>query len=121
MTEFDDLVSRRGVIMAGSFSSDGRVAEHKSEGLFIEDPVALDLAHWFCSAATMMFTAMATAIDQRSHTGAFDTTSWLPMRTWVYSGGDYAIVVHGAHFVIVEAAKVGSLDELAGLLVQLDS
>lgn len=119
--EFEALVSRRGVIMAGRIGSDGRVAEHKSEGLFIEDPVALELAHWFVSAATMMFTSMAATLDQRSHTGAFDTTSWLPMTSWMYRGGDYALVVRGTVFVFVEAAKVKSLDELAGLLRQFDS
>ena len=45
MNEFDDLVSVRGVMMAGRFGPDGRVAEHKSKGLLLENPVALELAH----------------------------------------------------------------------------
>ena len=48
MSEFDKLVSRPGVIMAGRLGPDGRVAEHKSEGLYIESPAALEMAHWFC-------------------------------------------------------------------------
>ena len=45
MNEFDDLVSRPGVVMAGRLGPDGRVPEHKSEGLYIENPAALEMAH----------------------------------------------------------------------------
>ena len=34
MGEFDELVSRDGVLVAGRFGPDGRVAEHKSTSLF---------------------------------------------------------------------------------------
>lgn len=121
MNEFDELVSSRGVIMAGRFGPDGRVAEHKSKGLYIDDPAAMEMAHWFCSAATMMFTAMSAALDQLTHSSSFDTTSWLPMSGWSYSGGDYSIAVHGDSFVVAQSAKVKSLDELAGLLRRLNS
>ena len=61
MSKFDDLVSRHGVIMAGRLGPDGRVAEHKSEGLYLEVPAALEMAHWFTSSATAMFASMAAA------------------------------------------------------------
>ena len=35
MSEFDELVARPGVLMAGRFGPDGRVAEHKTTGLYI--------------------------------------------------------------------------------------
>lgn len=116
MNAFDDLVSRHGVIMAGRLGPDGRVAAHKSKGLYIENPAALEMAHWFCSAVTMMFTSMAAALDQLTVAG-----SWLPRSGWIYSGGDYAIAVHGTHFVFVESAKIESLDEMVGLLRELDT
>jgi roadblock/LC7 domain-containing protein len=116
MSEFDHLVSRSGVIIAGRFGPDGRVAEHKSESLYLENPAALEMAHWFCSAATMMFTSMSSALDQLTVAG-----SWLPVAGWRYSGGDYGIAVQGTHFVFFEAAKIESLDEIVGLLRQLDS
>jgi hypothetical protein len=36
MSEFDELVASPGVLMAGRFGADGRVAEHKTMGLHIE-------------------------------------------------------------------------------------
>ena len=38
MSEFDELVASPGVIMAGRFGPDGRVAKHKTTGLYIENP-----------------------------------------------------------------------------------
>lgn len=116
MSEFGELVSRPGVIMAGRFGPDGRVAEHKSESLYLENPAALEMAHWFTSAATMMFASMAAALDQMTAAG-----SWLPAAGWTYNGGDYALAVRGSHFVFVESAKIKSLDEIDGLLRELDS
>ena len=115
MNEFDDLVSRRGVIMAGRLGPDGRVAEHKSESLFIENPAMLEMAHWFVAAVTTMLTSMGSALDQLTAAG-----TWLPTSGWTYRGGDYAIAVDGAKFVVGEAANIESLDELARLLHTLD-
>lgn len=81
--------------------------------------MALELVHWFCSAATTMFSAMAAAMDRVSMSSGF--ANWLPTTGWTFRGGDYAIAVHGTQFVVVESAKVASLDELARLLRQLDS
>jgi len=36
MGEFDELVSRQGVLVAGRLGPDWRVAEHKSTSLFID-------------------------------------------------------------------------------------
>ena len=38
MGEFDELVSHHGVLVAGRFGPDWRIAEHKSEFLLIEVP-----------------------------------------------------------------------------------
>ena len=116
MSESDDLVSRHGVIMAGRFGRDGRIAEHKSAGLYLEDPAAMEMAHWFCSAATMMFEAMAAAMDRMEAAG-----SWRPMAAWFYTGGDYAITVYHDKFVFAESGKVKSFDEIRELLHHLDS
>jgi roadblock/LC7 domain-containing protein len=116
MTEFDELVAHRCVMIAGRLGPDGRVAEHKSESLFIENQAMLEMAHWFVAAVTMMLTSMGSALDQLTAAG-----TWLPTSGWTYRGGDYAIAVDAAKFVVAEAAKIESLDELASLLHELDS
>ena len=58
---------------------------------------------------------MAHAVDALTQSG-FNQSSWLPVRSWSYSGGDYAIAVHGDRFAIAERARLGSLDELSQLL-----
>jgi len=79
VSEFDDLVKLDGVVMAGRFGPDGRIAEHKSEALFVENPQLLEMAAWFCAAATRMFKSMAFAVDTVMRSG-FDQTSWLPQK-----------------------------------------
>ena len=115
MSEFDELVASAGVFMAGRFGPDGRVAEHKSKSLYVASPATAAMAQWFCAAITMMFRSMAYAVDLVDQSG-FEQTSWLPVHTWTYSGGDYVIAVHGDRFMIAEGAKLGSLDELSRLL-----
>ena len=63
MSEFDELVASPGFLMAGRFGPDGRVAEHKTTDLYVENPVATGMAQWFCAAITAMFGSMAYAVD----------------------------------------------------------
>ena len=113
MSEFDELVASPGVLMAGRFGPEGRIAEHKTTGLYF--PAMTGIMPWFCAAITAMFGSMAHAVDIVDQSG-FDETSWLPVRSWSYSGGDYVIAVYGERFMIAERAKLGSLDELDRLL-----
>jgi roadblock/LC7 domain-containing protein len=115
MSEFDELVASPGVFKAGRFGPDGRIAEHKSESLFVANPTGAAMAQWFCAAITMMFRSMAHVVDLMDQSG-FNQNSWLPVHTWTYSGGDYVIAVHGDRFIVAEGAKLGSLDELGRLL-----
>jgi roadblock/LC7 domain-containing protein len=115
MSELDELVARPGVLMAGRFGADGRVSEHRTTGLFVENPVLTGVTQWFCAAVTTMFGSMAYAVDTLKQIG-FDQTSWLPVRSWHYWGGDYVIAVYGDRFLIAERAKLGSLDDLNQLL-----
>jgi roadblock/LC7 domain-containing protein len=114
-SEFDQLVSQDGILMAGRFGPDWTVTEHKCKGLFVESPAALQMASTFCSSITMVFNALAFAADSITRTG-FDPSSWLPQQGWTFTGGDYAIAVHGDRFIIGESKKIGSLDELHRLL-----
>ena len=115
MSEFDELVASPGVLMAGRFGPDGRVAEHKTTRLYIENPALTRIMQWFCAAVTTMFGSMAYAVDTLNQSG-FNQTSWLPVHSWTYTGGDYVIAVHDDRFLIAERAKLGSLDDLNQLL-----
>jgi len=113
--EFDELIARPGVFMAGRIGADGSVAEHESKGLYTENLVAGGMARWFCAAITTMLGSMAFAIDSVNQ-GGLNQSSWLPVRSWSYTGGDYTIAVRGDRFVIAERAKIESIDELSRLL-----
>jgi roadblock/LC7 domain-containing protein len=114
-SEFDQLISQDGILMAGRFGPDWTVTEHKCKGLFVESPAALQMASTFCSAITMVFNSLAFAADSITRTG-FDPSSWLPQQGWTFTGGDYAIAVRGDRFIIGESNKIRSLDELHRLL-----
>ena len=110
MGELDELVSRDGVLMAGRFGPDWRVAETKTRGLFLEYPAALEVMGSFCEAIQSVFNALAVAM------GGFSPLAWTPVHGWAASGGSYSIAVHGDRFVVAETGKVGSFDELRQLL-----
>jgi len=64
----------------------------------------------FCAAIQMMFNTMGVTL------GGFTAANWLPVHSWMVSGGDYSIYVHGDRFVLVETSPVDSFDELRRLL-----
>jgi roadblock/LC7 domain-containing protein len=110
MSEFDELVSRDGVLVAGRFGPDWRVAEHKTTGLFIEYAPAFEMMSWFCAAIQMTLGSMGVAM------GGFSPVKWTPVNGWAVSLGDFSLAVHGDRFVVAETEKVGSFDELRRLL-----
>jgi|SRR5450755_223398 len=110
MSEFDELVSRDGVLIAGRFGPDWRIAEHKSVALFIESRPAVEMMSWFCAAIQMTLNAMAVAM------GGYSTVNWAPVKGWVVSSSDYSLALHGDRFVIAETEKVASFDELRKLV-----
>jgi roadblock/LC7 domain-containing protein len=116
VSEFDELISLDGIIMAGRFDADWHIAEQKSAALLLANPVTLQMAQWFCAAVSSMFNSMASAVDSVHETGTFDRSSWMPLKSWTFSGGDYVIAVDGKRFVIAETMKLRSFDELIGVL-----
>ena len=84
-SEFDQLLSQDGILMAGRFGPGWTVADHKCKGLFVESPAALEMARSFCSAITMVFNSLAFAADSITRTG-FDPSSWLPQQGWAFTG-----------------------------------
>ena len=102
MSELDELISRHGVLMAGRFGPDWRVAETKSKGLFVELRRRLEVMGSFCEAIQSVLNALAVAM------GGFSPSTWTPVHGWAASGGIYSIAVHGDRFVVVETDKVGA-------------
>lgn len=110
MSEFDDLVARDGVLMAGRFGPDGRLADHKGVGLLVEDPRTIEMMSSCCAAIQMMLDTMSVAMSNVS------TVSWRPLKSWALSSGVYSFAMHGDRFVLAETEKLGSIDVLLGLL-----
>lgn len=69
MSEFDELVASPGVLMAGQFGADGRVAEHQTTGLYIENPALTGIAQCFGAVVTTMFGSMACAVGTLTQSG----------------------------------------------------
>ncbi len=111
MSEFDELVSRHGVLVAGRLGPDGRVVAHKNPGLIIEDPAVFELMTSFSTAVQTMLNTMALAM---SHVGA--VPEWQPMKGWSVSSGIYSFTRYGERFVVTKTDKVESFDELRRLL-----
>lgn len=120
MSEFEDLVKVDGVLMAGRLGPDGSVTECESARMFVANPDSEEMAQWFCSAITRMFSSMAFALDRVGRTG-FDDSSWLPVKGWAFTGGDYMMAIRGNAFIVAERVKLGSLDELDRLAGQAQS
>ncbi len=112
MSEFDELVSKSGVLVAGRFGPDWRVADQKCVLLFEEDPVALEVMSSFCASIQMLLTTMAVAMSRVT------AVSWQPVNGWAVSSGVYSFAMHRDRFALGETAKLGSTDELLELLRQ---
>jgi roadblock/LC7 domain-containing protein len=116
VSELDELIKQPGIYMAARFGPDGRITDHKTSGLFVDNPVAIEMGQSFCAAITMMFKSMAHAMDTVSINQIYNESTWLPFQSWTYSGGMYVIAVTGDRFVLGERSKFASLDELSRLL-----
>jgi roadblock/LC7 domain-containing protein len=112
VSEFDALVSRKGVLVAGRFGPNWRVAEHKSTSLFIEIPQVFEMMSFFCATIQMMLNTMALAMTQVSPV----PETWQPVNGWGASIGQYSFALHGDRFVIGQTEYLGSIDEMLDLL-----
>ena len=114
MGEFDELVSRKGVLVAGRFGPDWRVAEHKSTSLFLEEPQVFEMMSSFCATIQMTLNTMALAMSRVSPV----PDTWQPVNGWGASIGAYSFALHGDRFAIGQTESLGSIDDLLDLLRQ---
>ena len=110
MSEFDELVSRDGVLVAGRFGPDWRVADQKTAGLVIEEPQAIAMISSFCASVQMLLNTMALAMSDVT------AVSWQPLKGWGVSSGVYSVAMHGDRFIVGETEKLGNIDGLLDLL-----
>ncbi len=59
-----------------------------------------------------MLGSVGFAVDTVNQSG-FNQSSWLRVRSWTRSGGDWAIAVNGDRCLIAERAQLASRDELS--------
>lgn|GEM_PF-237132 len=93
----DELLKFEGVMAAGIFSPEGKLVDYKSK-MEMPKEMAQTTAK-FCGAVNMMFDALASA-----YTDLYKM-KWVPQHNWMYSGGDWTIIISGTRGVFVESAK----------------
>jgi roadblock/LC7 domain-containing protein len=96
-TSLDDLLKLKGVIVAGEFSSDGKLIDYRGRQDLPQD--VLNLTAQFAAAVTQLLAALAAA-----HT-KISGLNWLPEKGWAYSGGDMTIAVGGHRGVFAKTAE----------------
>lgn len=102
----DELLGFDGVMAAGSFSQEGKLVDYKS------NTMPRDMAEMtakFCGAVNLMFDALASAYTQMYK------MNWTPQHNWMYSGGDWTVMISGTRGVFVESSKANLEQLLKGL------
>ena len=103
----DELLKFDGVMAAGIFSPDGKLIEYKSK---TEMPkVMAAMTAKFCGTVNMMFDALASAYTE------LYKMNWVPQHNWMYSGGDWTVMISGTRGVFVESSKADIEKILKGL------
>lgn len=92
---------------AGIFSSEGKLVEYKAKDGMSEEMAGMTAK--FCGAVNMMFDALASAYTQ------LYKMSWVPQHNWMYSGGDWTVIISGTRGVFVESSKADLKQLLKGL------
>ena len=81
MTEIDDLIAVKGVMIAGRFGPDWSLAEHKVEPLFIEVPAAMSVLGTFCAAISIDVDGSGN-VTGRIDTSALEPGAWMDRFWW---------------------------------------
>jgi roadblock/LC7 domain-containing protein len=103
----DELLKFEGVVAAGIFNPEGKLVEYKDKMGMPEEMAQMTAK--FCGTVNMMFDALANA-----YTELYDM-SWVPQHNWMYSGGEWTVVISGTRGIFVETSKA----DIKKLLVAL--
>lgn len=93
----DELLALDGVREAGIFSPEGKLIEYKSKAGMPKEMAQMTAK--FCGAVNQMFDALASA-----YTDLYKM-NWVPQKNWMYSGGDWTVIISGTRGVFVETSK----------------
>lgn len=104
-----ELLTLKGVIASGEFSSDGKLLDFLSHSKNFPFDVAA-LTAQFAAAVTQLLSAMAAAHTKLSG------FNWVPQHGWAYSGGELTIVVGGNRGVFVRTAEADFNEVFAALV-----
>ncbi|AKB25166.1 hypothetical protein MSMTP_1697 [Methanosarcina sp. MTP4] len=93
----DELLKFDGVMAAGIFSPEGKLVDYKAK---TDMPEAMArMTAKFCGTVNMTFDALASA-----YTELFKM-NWVPQHNWMYSGGEWTVMISGTRGVFVESSK----------------
>ena len=93
----DELLKFEGVMAAGIFSPEGKLVDYKSKTGMPKEMAQMTAK--FCGAVNIMFDALASAYTQ------LYKMNWVPQHNWMYSGGDWSVLISGTRGVFVENSK----------------
>lgn len=93
----DELLKFDGVMAAGIFSPEGKLVDYKAKGEMPRDMA--EMTAKFCGAVNMTFDALATAYSKLYQ------MNWVPQNNWMYSGGEWTVMISGTRGVFVESSK----------------
>ncbi|MDD3621563.1 MAG: DUF2173 family protein [Methanofollis sp.] len=97
MATLEKLLNIAGVVAAGEFTADGGVIDFKAKTETSAEMTAMTAR--FCATVSMMFSSLASAYTEMS------TMKWVPQQVWMYSGGDWTVMMGGRRCVFIETAK----------------
>lgn len=103
----DELLKFEGVMAAGIFSPEGKLVDYKANTDMPKEMA--EMTAKFCGAVNMMFDALASAYSQ------LFKMNWVPQHNWMYSGGDWIVLISGTRGVFVESSKADLEKLLKGL------
>ncbi len=103
----DELLKFEGVMAAGIFSPEGKLVDYKANTDMPREMA--EMTAKFCGAVNMMFDALASAYSK------LYKMNWVPQHNWMYSGGDWIVLISGTRGVFVESSKADLEKLLKGL------
>ena len=99
----DELLKFDGVMAAGIFNNEGKLVDYKASDGMPEEMARMTAK--FCGAVNMVFDALGSAYTE------LYKMNWVPQHNWMYSGGDWTVIISGTRGVFVESSKA-DLDKL---------